>query len=58
MLTVFFRLRELAKGMSGVIDPREPWESGYHLAQLVRDRLGFTPSDHIDIEQSREPVRY
>jgi len=47
----FARLRELAKSMSGVIDPREPWESGYRLARLVRVRLGFTPSDHIDIEK-------
>jgi len=47
----FTRLRELAKGMSGGIDPREPWESGYRLARLVRVRLGYTPSDQIDIEQ-------
>ena len=47
----FHKLRELAKGMSGAINPREPWESGYRLAQLVRDRLRFTLSDYVHIEQ-------
>jgi Zn-dependent peptidase ImmA (M78 family) len=46
----FAGLRELAKGLRGVINSREPWESGYRLAQFIRDRLGFTLSSHIDIE--------
>ena len=47
----FTGLRELAKGLSSVIDPREPWASGYDLAHLVRHRLGLAPADPIDIEQ-------
>jgi hypothetical protein len=53
----FTGLRELAKGLSSLIDPREPWESGYHLARLVRDRLGLAPEDHIDIEQVVRQLR-
>lgn len=47
----FARLREVAKGLSPVIDVREPWESGYYLARLVRERLGFAPAAHVDIEE-------
>ena len=43
-------LREVAKGLSPAIDVREPWESGYQLARLIRERLGFALSDFIDIE--------
>ncbi len=46
----FERLRELARGLSSPIDVREPWESGYHLARLVRERLGGDPSQYLDIE--------
>ena len=46
----FARLRELARGLSPAIDPREPWESGYHLARLIRTRLEFAPSAYINIE--------
>ena len=46
----FARLREVAKGLSPAVDAREPWESGYQLARLVRERLGFSPSASIDIE--------
>ncbi len=52
----FFKLRELSKGMSKAINPREPWESGYLLARLVRDRLGFTRSEYVDIEQIVIPL--
>lgn len=47
----FAALRELAKGLRGVIDSREPWESGYRLAQIIRERLGLAGEDHIDIER-------
>ena len=46
----FAKLREVAKGLSPAIDVREPWESGYELARLVRERLRFDPSEYIDIE--------
>ncbi|MFI5454173.1 MAG: ImmA/IrrE family metallo-endopeptidase [Isosphaerales bacterium] len=49
-LKSFHRLREVAKGLSSPIDIREPWESGYQLAKLVRERLGKSPSEYIDIE--------
>jgi Zn-dependent peptidase ImmA (M78 family) len=44
------RLREIAKGLNPGIDAREPWESGYQLARLIRERLGFSQMDYIDIE--------
>ncbi len=47
----FARLRELAEGLSPTLDAREPWESGYQLAKLVRERLGLSPSAYLDIEQ-------
>ena len=46
----FAKLRDVAKGLSPAIDVREPWESGYELARLVRERLRFDPSEYIDIE--------
>src|SRR5271157_345717 len=46
----FAKLREIAKGLSRAIDVREPWESGYNLARLIRERLRFDPSEYIDIE--------
>ncbi len=46
----FAKLREVAKGLSRAIDVREPWESGYNLARLIRDRLRFDPYEYIDIE--------
>jgi Zn-dependent peptidase ImmA (M78 family) len=49
-LKSFHRLREVAKGLSSPIDIREPWESGYQLAKLVRERLGKSPSEFVDIE--------
>ena len=48
-LKSFRRLREVAKGLSSPMDIREPWESGYQLAKLVRERLGKSPSEYIDI---------
>ncbi len=50
-LTSFHRLREVAKGLRSPIDIREPWESGYQLARLVRERLGKRASEHIDVEK-------
>ena len=47
----FAKLREVAKGLSPAIDAREPWESGYQLAKLLRERMGFTLSAYIDIEE-------
>ena len=44
------RLQEVAKGISSAIDPRAPWESGYRLASLVRDKLGRSLNDQFDIE--------
>jgi Zn-dependent peptidase ImmA (M78 family) len=49
-LSSFHRLRQVAGGLSFPIDLREPWESGYQLARLVRERLGKTPAEYIDIE--------
>ena len=48
-LKSFDRLREVAKGLRSPIDIREPWESGYQLAKLVRERLRKSPSEYIDI---------
>jgi Zn-dependent peptidase ImmA (M78 family) len=46
----FQNLRALAKGMNANIDLREPWQSGYHLARLVRAELGQKETGYIDIE--------
>jgi Zn-dependent peptidase ImmA (M78 family) len=46
----FALLRELARGLSPAINAWEPWESGYHLARLIRTRLGFAPSDYVNVE--------
>ncbi len=44
------RLRDLARGLSVSIDPRQPWESGYWLAKSVRERLGLEANKKPDIE--------
>jgi Zn-dependent peptidase ImmA (M78 family) len=49
-LKSFHRLREVAKGLNSPIDIREPWESGYQLARLVREKLRKSPSEYFDIE--------
>ncbi len=46
----FQRLLDVAKGISPAIDVREPWESGYRLAALVRQKLGKSGSDPFDVE--------
>jgi len=46
----FAKLLEFGKGLSSAVNPREPWESGYQLARFVRERLGFSLSEYIDIE--------
>ncbi|MBL8800319.1 MAG: ImmA/IrrE family metallo-endopeptidase [Planctomycetia bacterium] len=48
----YHKLRELANGMSAALNAREPWESGYRLAALVRQKLGKAPADHFDVEQT------
>jgi Zn-dependent peptidase ImmA (M78 family) len=47
----FVKLRELAKGANPAINPREPWESGYQLARLIRTRLELQPFEYLDIER-------
>ena len=47
----YLKLRELDRGLNSGINSREPWESGYHLATIIRTRLGFEPVGSIDIEQ-------
>ncbi len=44
-------LHEAAKGLSAGVDVREPWESGYRLARLLRERLDLSPSVYIEIEE-------
>jgi len=44
-------LKEVARGNSIPIQAREPWESGYRLAGLVRQRLGKAPTDQFDVER-------
>lgn len=44
------RLREVARGISETIDSRTPWESGYRLASLVREKLNKTAVDPLDEE--------
>lgn len=44
------KLLEVAKGISAAVDVREPWESGYRLAALVREKLGKSESDPFDVE--------
>lgn len=46
----FGHLRELAKGLNSSIDTHEPWQSGYQLARIVRDRLRVGTSGRIDVE--------
>ncbi len=46
----FQHLRALAKGMNAQIDLREPWQSGYHLARLVRAELSIPETGYFDIE--------
>ncbi len=43
-------LRSLAKGMNSHVDIREPWESGYRLASLIRKKLSQSIQDKIDME--------
>lgn len=43
-------LREFAKTITATLDAREPWESGYRLAALVRSKLGEKCADSIDPE--------
>jgi Zn-dependent peptidase ImmA (M78 family) len=50
------RLRKVAKGISSAVDVRAPWESGYRLASLVREKLGRSPDDQFDIEAEAREV--
>jgi Zn-dependent peptidase ImmA (M78 family) len=43
-------LRALAKSMNANIDLREPWQSGYHLARLVRAELGQKETGYFDVD--------
>lgn len=45
------QLRRLVSGLNASIDPRQPWESGYWLAKIVRERLGLEPAMKPDIER-------
>jgi Zn-dependent peptidase ImmA (M78 family) len=40
----------MAKGLDKRIDPQKPWESGYELARLMRERLNIDPSARLDVE--------
>jgi Zn-dependent peptidase ImmA (M78 family) len=46
----FRRLLELSSGINPSINLREPWESGYRAAALIREKLGIPESSPIDIE--------
>jgi Zn-dependent peptidase ImmA (M78 family) len=46
----FAKLREVAKSLDHAIDAREPWESGYQLGRLIRERLSLGRSGYIDVE--------
>ena len=46
----YAKLKELAIDPRSPIDLREPWESGYRLADLVRSKLGLREGDHVDVE--------
>ncbi len=52
----YLKLRELAQGVNSAINSREPWESGYHLATVIRARLGVSPTGYVDIEQVVEAL--
>lgn len=43
-------LLDVARGMDVSVDVREPWESGYSLASLVRQKLGKSEAEVLDIE--------
>jgi len=47
----YAQLKQLAQGISVPIQVREPWESGYRLARLVREKLWKAPPDHFDVEE-------
>lgn len=47
----FKQLRSLASGISSHVDIREPWESGYRIARLIRESFGLRPKDIIDVEK-------
>ncbi len=44
------RLLDVAKGISAAVDVREPYESGYRLAALVREKLGRSEHEPFDVE--------
>jgi Zn-dependent peptidase ImmA (M78 family) len=46
----YAKILAMAKGLGKRIDPWEPWESGYELARLVRQRLNSAPSAKLDVE--------
>jgi Zn-dependent peptidase ImmA (M78 family) len=46
----FGGLRSLAKGINSHVDIREPWESGYRLARLIRETLKLNTQDDIDLD--------
>jgi len=46
----FLGLRSVAKGINSHVDVREPWESGYALARLIRKTLKLNTQDDFDIE--------
>jgi len=50
-LTSYRQILQLVRGMDSRIDTREPWESGYRLADLVRERLGKRPEDFLDVDR-------
>jgi len=47
----FAGLRMIADGLNSHISVREPWDSGYQLANLVRERIGRSASEQVDIDR-------
>ena len=47
----FRGLLSLVEGISSHVDMREPWESGYRLARLIRRSLKLSTHDDLDIEK-------
>ncbi|HEV7221132.1 MAG TPA: ImmA/IrrE family metallo-endopeptidase [Pirellulales bacterium] len=46
----FEGLRTLSKGINSHVDVREPWESGYRLARLIRQMLNLSAQDDVNVE--------
>jgi Zn-dependent peptidase ImmA (M78 family) len=44
-------LLEAAQGISTGVEVHEPWESGYRLASFIREKLGKSPAEALDVEQ-------